>query len=259
MVLKKVLFHGAMAFAGFTACGQSQSIQIQDKLYGEIRDSVTNNPIGDVHITVDHSTVVSNAKGEFNLTITDGDSISFSHVSYEPLTIVYKKTFTQSPIKIHLVQDVTLLREVTISPFYTEDEFKAKLLTTEPKISKEQEIANENSERIKSIVKFAPPSPTLNEQFYVQMKGPQGIMLFSNDPSKGIIKAFKNIFSPEVYTIPKVSTRSNYRYRPLTFINSFNSNDSTVTGKPLGEALPPVVTTDSTTVPTDKKRVNDKL
>jgi len=94
---------------------------------------------------------------------------------------------------------INLLDEVVISTM-TESEFKQKILETTPQLTLEEEAALENIRIINQRAKFASPLPMGSYEAYRDfLKGPQGIVIFSSNGSKGLVKAIKNIVRPPTY------------------------------------------------------------
>ncbi len=175
-------------------------VQSQNIVHGTIIDSISSIPISNVYVQTRHSATVSDADGNFSLVVSPGDTLHFSHISYydSAISVNYKTHDSKiKTLKIFLRQKIRLLNEVKIYSYLSEWAFKQKIIETIPQPSREEEIAAINSKIISYLARYAPTSPMdANDNFVDYMKGPQGVVIFSSDPSKGLIRALKNIFNP---------------------------------------------------------------
>lgn len=112
-------------------------------------------------------------------------------------------------LTVAMAPKVRTLDPVTVNSTLTESEFKEKVLNTTPVLTKEEELARENAQIMRRIALYAPQqSMNANDNYLDYMKGPQGVVLFSNKPGKGLISAVKNIVKPKklVYKRPNSNT-----------------------------------------------------
>jgi hypothetical protein len=185
----------------------SFSVWSQNLVQGTVMDSISSTPISNVYVRTRHSATVSDADGNFSLVVSPGDSLHFTHISYYDSAIAmdYK---THDPkikmLRIFLRQKIRLLNEVKIYSYLSERVFKQKIIETIPQLSREEEIAAINSRIISYLARHAPTSPMdAHDNFVDYMKGPQGVVIFSSNPSKGLIRAFKNIINPATSSYKK--------------------------------------------------------
>jgi len=168
-----------------------------EKLEGTVMDSTTFQPIPQVNVWTRHSSTISDADGNFSLLVAQNDTLHFSHISYHDLVMKYGIKNPTSRIRIILRQRIRLLDEVKIYSFLSENAFKQKIMETNPVLSREEEIAQINSKIITCLARYAPTYPMDAHDNYIDyMKGPQGVVIFSSKASKGLIRAIKNVMSP---------------------------------------------------------------
>jgi hypothetical protein len=157
-------------------------------------DSATRQPIPQVNIWTKYSHTISDADGNFSLIVYKGDTVHFTHISYYDFKIKLDHDIHSFDI-ISLYQKIRLLDEVKVHSYISESAFKKKIMETIPVLSREEEIAKTNSKIMTYLARYAPAAPmNANENYIEYMKGPQGVVIFSNNPSKGLIKAIKNVF-----------------------------------------------------------------
>jgi hypothetical protein len=166
-------------------------------LQGTVIDSVTNAAITDVHITSKKFGVISDRDGGFEIRTSAGDTIFLSHTSYKRSFIVADPLMPG--VTIWLAPRVRVLKEVRISAFPSEAEFKQQLLMTVPTVSREVAMAAENSERMRDMGRFAPMTKTNADLFFESLQGPQGFTLLSSNPSRGISGFIKSVRRPQKY------------------------------------------------------------
>lgn len=197
---------------------QAQSLEPQRRrmMRGVITDGTTSRGIPNVYVRATSFGVISDAEGNFSMALSLGDSLHFSHLSYLPYSIVFHTDLNHNKFVIVLSPKITFLKEVTITPL-TEDEFQRKILETTPQLSREEEIAQENVQILNHATKFAMPLQMDSYQSYRDyMKGPQGVVLFSSNGSKGLVRAIKNVVRSTPYKFPSMSSRT---HNPLSNTN----------------------------------------
>jgi hypothetical protein len=174
----------------------SVPVRSQALLQGTVIDSASSLPIPEVNVWTTYTNTISDADGNFSLVVSPGDSLHFSHISYHDGVLPVDNKHHDTQIKVFLRQKIRLLREVKIYSYLSESAFKQKIMETTPVLSREEEIALINSSIISYLARNAPASPMDAYDNYVDyMKGPQGVVIFSSNPSKGLIRAFKNIIN----------------------------------------------------------------
>src|SRR6267154_2231949 len=175
----------------------SPPVRSQHQVQGTVIDSLSSVPVPDVYIRTRHSATISDADGNFSLVVSPGDTVYFSHTSYCALAIVVDNKTRDHKLKIVLRQKVRLLNEVKVYSYLSEWAFKQKIIETTPQISREEALAAINSKIISYLARFAPAAPmNANDNYIDYMKGPQGVVIFSSNPSKGLIRALKNVINP---------------------------------------------------------------
>lgn len=176
----------------------SSSIYSQNYLRGTVIDSTTSQPIPQVNVWTNHSHTISDAEGNFSLLVWKDDTLHFTHISYYDLAIKVGHD-THLPVVISLQQKTRLLDEVKIYSYLSENAFKQKVMETTPVLSQEEEIAQINSKIMSYLAQYAPPCVmNANDNYVEYMKGPQGVVIFSSKPYKGLIRAFKNVLNPSL-------------------------------------------------------------
>jgi len=203
MRVKSPLF-ACLLLAGLNVFAQTPEDD-SPRIFGVVIDSVSHLGVPDVHITTNRYGTVSAGNGSFSLLLRSGDSIRFSHIGYVPLVFIYYAGIHRNVLRVALLPKTTLLREVKVLPFDTEEAFRSKLLEGDAAESHEAEAARENSRKLKGLGGYAPAAPITNfDRFDAQLKGPQGFTFFSSNPSHGIIKLIRGERKHEAsYRAPK--------------------------------------------------------
>jgi len=166
-------------------------------LRGTVIDSATNLPIPQVNIWTNHSNTISDAEGNFSLFVPQGDTVHFSHVSYHGLIMKHDSNIPATLITIALTQKIRLLSEVQVYSYLSETDFRQKIIQTTPVLTREEEIVQINSKIINYMYRYAPTFPmNANDNYIEYMKGPQPVVIFSSKPSKGLVRAIKNVLTP---------------------------------------------------------------
>ncbi|MGL4631361.1 MAG: carboxypeptidase-like regulatory domain-containing protein [Leadbetterella sp.] len=121
----------------FLVFGQNLRAQVQSKFVyfsGFVIDSKSDQPLPGAFVmnqTAGKGTY-SNDKGYFILDVFPGDSIVFSYVGFKKqFHKVPRATGIDYSAVVELNSEATLLREVKVYPFRTEEEFKTAFLTME--------------------------------------------------------------------------------------------------------------------------------
>jgi hypothetical protein len=180
---------------------------------GIITDGTTGGGIANVHVAASSFTVISDDQGKFSITLSLGDSLRFSHISYLSYCTVFNNDLNHDMLVIALNPKITFLKEVTVTAL-NETEFRNKILETVPQVSMEEENALENIYVLTQASKFALPLQMDSYQsFREYMKGPQGVVIFSSNGSKGLVRAIKNIALSKTYRPPSTFKRSNNSLR----------------------------------------------
>jgi len=127
--LKRVIwvcfFAGLVGVAGAQSSPQHQRRVVQ--LSGVILATDSATAVPGVHVWVPKAMrgTVSNRVGFFSMPVLPGDSVVFSSVGYvRQHYIVPQQSADFLTLIVEMVEDITFLREVTITPFPTEEVFK---------------------------------------------------------------------------------------------------------------------------------------
>jgi hypothetical protein len=158
------------AFLGATdALAQKQKRIIQ--LSGVILDQDSIIPLPGVHVYVPKAGrgTSTNAAGFFSMPVIPGDSVVISSIGYQRRHYIvpnYPSDFLT--IIVEMVEDVTYLREVTITPFPTEEVFKQAVLALNiPMDDRNIDKNNLNAELLALMARTAPMDANLNYKYYM--------------------------------------------------------------------------------------------
>jgi hypothetical protein len=101
--------------------------------------------------------------------VLEGDSIVISSIGYERTHyIVPKNSPEYLTIVIRLTQDVTVLRNVMVTPFPTEEVFKEAILALNiPTNDQQIDQANLNKELLALMLKTTPMDGPMNQRYYL--------------------------------------------------------------------------------------------
>ncbi|HEY9049575.1 MAG TPA: carboxypeptidase-like regulatory domain-containing protein [Ohtaekwangia sp.] len=134
-------------------------------------DTVNGRPVPGVHVYVPKAGrgTTTNNVGFFSMPVLTGDEIVISSVGYQ------HKSFTvpdDSPeyqtIIITMLQDTTLLPEVVVMPFPTEEVFKEAVLALNLPMEDERvDKKNMNQELLALMVKTTPMDGYQNQRYYL--------------------------------------------------------------------------------------------
>lgn len=211
---------------GFSLFSISQ-IHAQTRSTGQILDIKTSEPVPFAHIRSDSFGTVSNINGYFHLDQLITGTITISHVMYEDLVLLPNSA--ADTLKLFLHPRITELEEVIIGVLPSEAKFKQELIYMEIHETKEEMNAQSNM-RLATIMYLSGYSPGMSsmDNYKSFIRGPQGVSIFSSDPSKGLIKSFKNL-STKIRFESKTHQRTDI---PLSIFKlkkkELNQQDSTV-------------------------------
>ncbi len=132
-------------------------------------DSATSVP--GVHVWVPKAMrgTVSNRMGYFSMPVLAGDSVVFSSVGFvKQFYIVPNHSSDFLTLVVEMVEDVTFLREVTITPFPTEEVFKQAVLALNlPLDNNSYDRRNLNAELLALMMQTTPMDGNLNYRYYI--------------------------------------------------------------------------------------------
>ncbi|MEP1780243.1 hypothetical protein [Reichenbachiella sp.] len=188
-MLKKLL----LIFAAVVQWTHSTAQDSGFKLYGQIQDKQSHSPIGFVHVIGSSEQVVSDQSGLFSITFQVGDTITFSHINFDRYAVRITDSGKQALI-ILLSPKENLMQEIIIRDYLAEEDLKREIVEREVKYSVEEVNAINNIAFSTVLYKkgYVPEMNSL-DNFKNYMKEPQGITLFSSNPSKGLIRSIKKL------------------------------------------------------------------
>lgn len=194
---------------------------ISATLLGQVRDKQTGSPVPFTHIVGNKKQIIANADGKFTIPVSIGDTLNFSHVNFDRYSILISD-IPEKDIIIFLKKKEHLLKEIIIRDHLPEDEFKQEIVEHEVKYTEAEINAISNVEFSTIMYKqgYVPEMNSL-DNFKNYMKEPQGITLFSSDPSKGLIKSFQRL-STEKGTFNKNGLKLNKTKSDSLLIKKFN-------------------------------------
>lgn len=165
----------------------------EHKIVGTVYDAKTFRPISFVNIFTSTTGTYTNINGHFSLTIKLTDTLHFSHVNYFRYDLPAAQLGQDSAI-IFLVEKEIILNEITISGLPSEEIFKGKILETKNQETKEETYAKTNFFNAQKLFRAGyTPSMNSEDNYKIYMEGSKGVSILSSDPSKGLIKALRNI------------------------------------------------------------------
>ncbi len=154
-------------------------VNAQDKdviqFSGVVVGKDSTNGLPGVHLFLPESGrgTTSNLYGYFSLPVETGDTLLISSVGYQRRTVVVPKTEEQSiTLVIELVEDTTVLDEIEIFPYPTEELFKEAILTLELPYQDDLDNMNEwlRSEQMKEMYKHIPMSANANHRYFMDLQ-----------------------------------------------------------------------------------------
>ena len=206
-----------LALSGFEVMAQSE----KGILSGKILDYKNQEPIPFVHVKGSISQTITNSNGHFSIQMLKGDTLTFSHLNYQRYNIQIN-SLPDYDILIHLDPKENIMDEVIINEYLPEEELKQEMIDHEVNYSTEEINAVQNVSQSTMLYKmgYVPHMNSL-DNFKDYIKGPQGVTLFSSDPSKGLIKSLKNInkINYSLKNLNRVKTDSSKLNPMLQFVD----------------------------------------
>jgi hypothetical protein len=150
----------------------SQSSQAQQQkrviqLSGIVLDTVTG-PIPGVHVYIPKAGrgVTTNGVGFFSMAVLVGDSVVISSVGYKRRHYIVENSEKEfMTIVVPMVEDVTFLREIVITPYPTEEVFKEAVLALNLPTDKAIDEKNMNAELLALMLRSTPMDGPLNQRY----------------------------------------------------------------------------------------------
>jgi hypothetical protein len=168
LILAVLLLAGA-AFQTVYAQQTKRVIQLSGVIVEE--DSTGGGrPLAGVYVYVPKAGrgAASNNVGFFSLPVLPGDEVVISLVGYKRHAFVVPDDAPEyQTIIVTLVQDATLLPEVVIFPFPTEEVFKEAVLALNLPADRDIDQKNLNQELLALILKTTPMDGTQNQRYYL--------------------------------------------------------------------------------------------
>jgi hypothetical protein len=187
--------------------------EVRVKISGEIIDSLSGSRVPDVHVSTSFRGTISDPEGKFCISVSEGETLQFTHVNYYPVTVDLKRVTDIDFLQIKMTERVKVLPEIHVRDAMSEEELKNKVLAGCPPVSSAQKAVSENSRAINQLGKIAPPPvPTLSEQYFESLQGPKDVTILSTSPSRGIGKMIRSLRHPE--RPGQFSRPSDYRSDP---------------------------------------------
>lgn len=181
---------------GYHATAQNSSVSVS----GQVFDQQTQVPIPFVHILGRRTQSISDSNGNFSILVKKGDTLTFTHINFERYSIQISKV-PERTIPIYLKKKENIMQEIIIRDYLPEEELKQEMINHVVKYSAEEVNALYNVEFSTILYKkgYVPEMNSL-DNFKNYIKEPQGVTLFSSDPSKGIIKSIKKLTNKTYYS-----------------------------------------------------------
>jgi hypothetical protein len=172
--LKKSLVLAAMliAFMCITQVAQAQQKRRVIQLSGVVieDDSVNGRPVSGVHVYVPKAGrgTTTNNVGFFSMPVLTGDEILISSVGYQHQNFTVPDNSPEyQTIIITLVQDTTILPEVLVVQFPTEEVFKQAVLALNVPLNENITKENLNQELLALMLKTTPMDGYQNQRYYL--------------------------------------------------------------------------------------------
>jgi CarboxypepD_reg-like domain len=152
-----------------TSLAQNQKRVIQ--LSGIVLDEDSVVALPGVHVYVPKAGrgTSTNASGFFSMPVLVGDSVVISSVGYQRGHIIVPNHHSDFlTVIVEMVEDITYLKELTITPFPTEEVFKQAVLALNiPLDEKNLDRKNLNAELLSLMARTAPMDANLNYKYYM--------------------------------------------------------------------------------------------
>lgn len=188
-MLKTLASLSVLCLLGTQAVAQNTSTMFS----GQIVDAERFFPISFAHIVGNETQVIADADGNFSISVHIGDTLTFSHINFERYSLLITASPLQ-PIRVYMKKKENLMDEIIIRDYLLEEELKQEIVEHEVKYSEEEINAIQNVAFSTLLYKkgYVPEMNSL-DNFKNYMKEPQGVSLFSSDPSKGLIKSIQRL------------------------------------------------------------------
>ena len=165
LLLSLIVLTGLLAAPRAWAQGKRRVVQFTGIVASG--DSLLGVPGASVYVPKAGRGTTSNAYGYFSMAVLAGDSIVFRSLGYRNQTIIIPADYQRQSfsVVIQLQEDATVLPEVRIFPYTTEQAFKRAFLALRLPDEKGTSAAdNLNEELMRKIFNSQPMGPTANFQ-----------------------------------------------------------------------------------------------
>ena len=204
----------------YAVLSQGRSSPAYVEVKGVLVDSLTSNPIPSVHVWTRHFKTSSHPDGSFSMLTLPNDSIHFSHISYHTVIVPVYSLKPNTPLRIVMTEKVTPLNLIEVYGL-SEERFKKQVLETPPVLSREEENAKTNMAALNYYMNSLPQLKMNGYENYLeQIKGPQGVTIFSSGGQKGLIKAIKNIIKTKPIPYKSFTNRSTLKLKTIILTDS---------------------------------------
>lgn len=149
-------------------CAQQKQrvIQLSGVILGE--DSVSGIPGVHIYVPKAGRGTTTNSVGFFSMPVLVGDSIVISSIGYERQSFIVPKNAPEfQTVIVTMVQDATLLGEVLIFDFPTEEVFKEAVLALNVPLDNGIDDKNLNQELLALMLKTTPMDGYQNQRYYL--------------------------------------------------------------------------------------------
>ncbi|QDH78373.1 carboxypeptidase-like regulatory domain-containing protein [Echinicola soli] len=169
--------------------------QEEKEITGKVVDKSTLEPVSVVRISSSLERISTDDHGKFTIRAKVGDSLTFVHLTYQPLTMVANGDDNQFQL-IQLEERTLEMREFEVTGMPSEQTFKEAILNTTADHAMEMNMMQRNVNMImiiKDLSYFHDYSSYDMLLKNINQEG--GVTLFSSNPSMGLISTFKRLFS----------------------------------------------------------------
>jgi hypothetical protein len=154
-------------FHELSAQNQKRVIQLSGIILDQ--DSVVALPGVHVYVPKAGRGTSTNGSGFFSMPVLVGDSVVISSIGYQRQHyIVPNHNSDFLTVIVEMVEDVTYLREITITPFPTEEVFKQAVLALNIPLDENNiDKRNINAELLALMARTAPMTAEMNYKYYM--------------------------------------------------------------------------------------------
>lgn len=164
--------------------------------YGLVKDAETLQPISAVHIFNGKFGNYTDQEGAFTIQTGPQDTIIFSHVSYERYFLSAQAMIADT-VFIFLQQKTNMLPGVNVFALPGEEKLRSEILQLQIAPSIEEVYAKNNiGYAHKLYLMEVVPEMNSEDNYKYYFNSHRDVSLFSSNPSKGLVKAIRNVRRP---------------------------------------------------------------